>query len=128
MIPFRAAEVANSHILWKLDVAVVRARGVPVLALGGRLGHAASADLEEAVTSCLGQGSRLVIDLTSVDYLSSRCLEVLARAADRCSAAGGRLVLAGVAPAVALALDLANVRAAFLIEPTRDEAVARVLE
>ena len=119
--------MGNSHTLWKLDVAVARPRGVPVLILSGRLGHAASGTLEEAATRCLGDARCMVIDLSSVDYLSSKCLDVLARAADRCAAAGGRLALAGVAPAVGLALDLGNSRAAFVIEPTREEAVARAL-
>src|SRR5438874_10121745 len=128
MITSVADQVGNHHILWKLDIVTARAREVPVLILGGRLGHAGSAELEEAMNRCLGDGRSMVIDLSSVDYLSSRCLDVLARAAARYAAGGGRLALAGVAPAVGLALDLANSRAAFVIEPTRDEAVARALD
>src|SRR5436189_2286496 len=128
MITSVANHVGNRHILWKLDIATARARGVPVLILGGRLGHADSADLEEAMNRCLGDGRSMVIDLSSVDYLSSRCLDVLARAEARSAAGGGRLALAGDAPAVGVALDLANSRAVFVIEPTRDEAVARALD
>ena len=98
-----------------------------MLTLRGRLASSAAAALEEAINRSLGGADSLVVDLASVDYLSSRSLGVLQRAAAQCVMKGGALVLAGVTPAVRLAMDLGASNPPISDEPSLDAAVARAL-
>ena len=81
------------------------------LTLTGRVSHANTARLAEALDGAVSSGAReIVVDLAGVDYVSSAGLEVLGRAARRVAAMGGRLVLAAAQPPVKVALDLAGVK------------------
>ena len=110
---------------WPLRIAADRRNGVILLALAGRLGAASAARFEAAVADAVGGGnSRLVIDLTGVDYVSSAGLNALAAAAGRCTRAGGALAICGLGEPVRIALDLAGLLPDLRIEPSRDEAIA----
>lgn len=104
--------------MWELDITSTRNRGVPVLIVAGRLGSVAAPVLDEAIKGSLDDAASLVVDLASVDYLSSRSLGALQRAAAQCELKGGTLVLAGVTPAVRLAMDLGAPSPPIHDEPT----------
>ena len=95
--------------LWQLHTKASVEGGTPVLFVGGRLGHAASAGLETVIAQhASGDAADLVIDLSGIDYLSSAALKIFASLAERRSQNGGRLRLRAPSVAARLALELSG--------------------
>ena len=83
-----------------------------MLYVEGRLGHAASAELETTVLHhAQAAPANVIIDLAGVDYLSSAALRVLEALAVRLSDEGRRLRLRGPSVAARLALELSGLQA-----------------
>jgi anti-sigma B factor antagonist len=102
------------------------ATGSFVIALAGRVDSNTSGTLEKRLLARLAGGeSRLVLDLSGVQYMSSAGLRVLLLASNRCQAAGGRLVLCSLRESVREVFDLAGFTALFPIEASRDLALHR---
>lgn len=98
---------------------------VAVIELQGRLDVTSSPELEAAANEILTNGQRaLVIDCSALKYISSSGLRVLLIAARQFSAAGGRLVLCGVAGHIRKVFDISGFSSIFTIRESRDEAVA----
>jgi len=118
---------AKAGLKWRLQIGEHRRDGVLILALAGRIGHRAAADLTDRLERAFAAGDhRLVLDFSGVDYLSSRGALALEAAGTRVHARAGRLALCGVTEPVRLVLDLAIAAGSLAIEPTSDRAVARV--
>jgi anti-anti-sigma factor len=112
---------------WKLTVNRECQEGVAVLSVVGRLGAASSGSLIEAIVGAIEAGDqRLLIDLTSVDYVSSAGLLALDAAAGRMHVAGGSMTLCGLTEPVRLAFELSGLLPHFSVEPSRDIAVAKL--
>jgi anti-anti-sigma factor len=112
---------------WPLRLAEDRRDAVLILVLAGRLGAAAAPTFEAAVAAAVGRGeTRLVVDLTAVDYISSAGLQALAAAAALCVKAHGTLAICGLSDPVRIAFDLSGLLAGLAVEPSRDEAIGRV--
>jgi anti-anti-sigma factor len=87
-------------------------QGNPVLYIEGRLGHAATAELEAvAAQHASGGAATVIIDLSGVDYLSGAALKVFEALAERQSRKGGCLRLRAPSVAARLALELAGLLA-----------------
>jgi anti-anti-sigma factor len=98
-----------------------------VIAPEGRVESASSGELERLVVSRIDAGeTRLVLDLSGVDYISSAGLRVLLMAAKRLKEPRGRLVLCGMGPSVRTVLELAGFLPLFAVATSRDEALARL--
>jgi anti-anti-sigma factor len=105
----------------------LRTPGALVLAPAGRLDSVTSNELEKQVVSRLAAGEkRLVLDLAGVEYISSAGLRVLLMAAKRLKEPPGALVLCGMAPSVRSVLQLAGFLPLFVVEPAREQALARL--
>lgn len=112
---------------WPLRIVEERRDGVVVLALAGRLGAASAVRFDAAVAEAVGRGdARLVIDLAGVDYISSAGLHAVTAAAGLCVQARGALAVCGMADPVRIAWDLGGLLPDLPIEPSRDQAIARV--
>jgi anti-anti-sigma factor len=97
----------STNLRWPLRITQERREGVLVFRLAGRVGVTSAPALVAAVTDAVAREDRhLVLDLSAVDYLSSAGLNALEEAAERCAAAGGRLVLRSLSEPVRLALEL----------------------
>jgi anti-anti-sigma factor len=100
-----------------------------VLILAGRLGSASAGGLSRALTEAISGGDRrLVVDLGLVDYVSSAGLDALGTAAIRCAGSHGALVLCNVSAPVRIVFDLAGLPPDILVEPSREQGVARALQ
>ena len=98
--------------LWRLHTKTSIEHGTPILFVEGRLGHAATAELEAAATRHASSGAEnVVVDLSGVDYLSGAALKVFDALAKRQSQRGGRLSLRAPSVAARLALELAGLLA-----------------
>jgi anti-anti-sigma factor len=85
--------------------------GIPILFVEGRLGHAATVELEAVVLQHASGATDVVIDLSGVDYLSGAALKVFEALADRQARTGRRLRLRAPSVAARLALELAGLLA-----------------
>lgn len=100
------------------DIAVVR----PV----GRLDSSTSPVLERWLLERLDSGcSRLVFDLSSMDYVSSAGLRVLLLAGKKLRCSEGRLVLSGIRENVRDVFEMSGFLTLFAITDTVPDALAR---
>lgn len=110
-----------------MEIGEERSGGALVLAPAGRVDSVSAGELERLLVARLDAGERrLVIDLTGVEYISSAGLRVLLLAAKRLKAPAGALALCGMGPGVRTVLDLAGFTPLFVVEPAREQALARV--
>ena len=113
--------------LWKLNVIREQIAEVCVLAAHGRVGSGGAPDFALACARALQEReSRLLLDLSGVDYMSSPGLAALEDVARLTSNAGAMLVLCHLSEPVRLALDLAGLTGTFVVEPDRDAGLARL--
>jgi len=99
--------------------------GISVGGVEGRLDLQGAALLEAYAELHLNAGeSRLVLDLTSVDYISSAGLRSLLVVAKRAQAVEGCLVLCGLTPTVINVVNISGFQQLLKICVTEQEAVA----
>jgi anti-anti-sigma factor len=98
--------------------------GVIVVSPSGRIDSTTSASLERHLQGLAATGqTRVVIDFTGVDYISSAGLRVLLALAKRGRDQKGRVALFGMNDSVRQVFELAGFVALFTIAPTRAEAL-----
>jgi anti-anti-sigma factor len=84
-----------------LELSVTEAQGVRIHAIQGRLDSATAGDLEKSLQGLYAEpGTRAIVDLTKLDYISSAGLRVMLMLAKRAKQSQGRLVLCGLSPQV----------------------------
>lgn len=119
--------MAKTRAIWRLTIEQAFQNGTIVLAPSGRLGHVAAGDLQRAIDSAVAAGVRyIVVDLTEVDYVSSRALMIADAAADRLRGQNGKLVMCGLSEPVCVTLEVAGWIDRFPVEATREHALARI--
>lgn len=108
-----------------MEIREERRDTVLVLAPLGRVDSNSAGGLE---TALLGRAKepRLLVDLSSVEYISSAGLRVFLMLARKVKESGGRLVLCGLGASVRQVFDLAGFSALFAIEPGVDQGVTRL--
>jgi anti-anti-sigma factor len=101
--------------------------GVVVIAPSGRIDTTTSGAVDEAIRRSVDGGTRhLVVDFAEVEYISSAGLRVFLVLAKRMRDLQGRLVLCGLPEPVRQVFRLAGFMPLFLIEPSRDAALAKL--
>jgi anti-anti-sigma factor len=87
-----------------MELQPLTAGSATVLRPQGRIDHTHADDFQLAMTphlrDCAAGGSKLVIDMAGVSYISSIGLRALMLAIKQVKAQGGRMVLAGLTPLV----------------------------
>lgn len=95
-----------------MEMASHRYADTLVLTLHGRLDHETADgfrhDLIPHLDQCTGDGDRLVLDLSGVDYISIVGLRVLMMASKQVKAQGGIIVVAAMQPVVREIFDIAH--------------------
>ncbi|MBA3639387.1 MAG: STAS domain-containing protein [Acidobacteria bacterium] len=98
-----------------------------VIAPSGRIDTTTSGALEEALRRTVDEGARrLIIDFSSVEYISSAGLRVFLMLSKRMRDLHGRLILCGMTEPVAQVFRLAGFMALFQVEGSRQAAIARM--
>lgn len=98
-----------------------------VIAPFGRIDTTTSGSVDETVRRVVDTGARrIVVDFSSVEYISSAGLRVFLVLAKRMRDLHGRLILCAMPEPVAQVFRLAGFMALFQVEPSRVEAVARI--
>jgi anti-anti-sigma factor len=111
-----------------MDIVESRSGGAVTLAVTGRLDNATSPAFEERVLAHIGAGdTRLIIDLSGLDYISSIGLRVFMLAAKRLAPLGGRMVVCALTPPIKQVFEIAGFPRIFPITATLDEAAVQVM-
>lgn len=101
------------------DLLIVRPRG--------RLDSSSAPEMERLVTESLDAGvQRLVLDFTSLDYISSAGLRVVLVAGKKLRASKGKMVLVGLQDMVREVFEMSGFLALFAVAPTLEEGIAQV--
>lgn len=101
------------------------ADGIWIVAMRGRFDAPSAPEADRTLRTLLEQGmSRVVLDLSDVEYISSGGLRVvimLTKALERIS---GEMKLCGMSPFVSEVFKITNLAKRYDICPSRDEALA----
>ena len=101
------------------DLLIVRPRG--------RLDSSSAPEMERLVSEQLDGGAqRLVLDFTSLDYISSAGLRVVLLAGKKLRASKGKMVLVGLQDMVREVFEMSGFLALFAVAPTLEEGIAKV--
>lgn len=108
-----------------MELTEENANEVTIVAVAGRLDAAATRQLAEQLTALIGAGrSRLVIDVSRLDYIGSMGLRALLIACGHAAQAQGRLVLCGLTAPVQRVIELGGFGSSLDSYASRAEALA----
>jgi anti-anti-sigma factor len=98
--------------------------GVVVVSPQGRIDSTTFSILERHLQTVAAAGhTRVVVDFTGVDYISSAGLRVMLALAKRARDQKGRVALFGLNDGVRQVFDLAGFTSLFTVAPTRSDAL-----
>ncbi len=113
-----------------MEITHKRFNRVDLLALNGRLDAASAPQFKQGIETLFGQGRyRIVLDLSSLEYISSPGLRVLIEARKRArewkitDLEGGDIRIAGLPPRIKEVFDLTGFTSLFEIYPDVVDAV-----
>lgn len=108
-----------------MEISEVRTDGTLRIGLQGRLDATTSPGLQEKLLAMVETGDRkVVLDFSSLEYVSSAGLRVILIVAKKLKVAGGRLALCGLKPHIREVFDISGFSSMLAIFATADEAVA----
>ncbi|HLW27877.1 MAG TPA: STAS domain-containing protein [Kiloniellales bacterium] len=99
---------------------------VLILSVQGRLDSNTSKELDEVLVQQIQSRPAVVLDFSSLEYISSAGLRVLLKAAKQGRAGGGKLALCCLSPHVREVFDISGFSSIFSIQNDRAAAVAAV--
>lgn len=107
-----------------MNVTVSEMRRVTLIEVNGRVDSTNAGKLGEALNEQIDAGrNQIVLDLSSVEYISSAGLREMVAAAKRVRNSNGDLRIASPSPRVKEVLDLAGLNMVFQVFTTQVEAV-----
>ena len=107
-----------------MDLREEQVGGVTIVQVKGRLDSTTSPMLGERLTAVLGAAkSRVLVDFSQLDYISSAGFRVLLQAAKRADENAAKLVLCGVSGKTRQLFDLGGFLDLFSITATREEGI-----
>jgi anti-anti-sigma factor len=108
-----------------MDVRQNTVQGVTVLEVVGRVDSTTAPELQDQLSSVMpGPQTRVLVDFSRLEYISSAGFRILLIAAKRANETGGRLALCGVSGKVRQLFDLGGFLDLFTIAVSREEGVA----
>lgn len=110
-----------------MQIEVIEDGPPTIIALSGRLDSRSAADAEKEVSVRIDAGlQHLVLDFTSLDYISSAGLRVVLKAAKQIRAAGGEMAIYGVHRKVREVFEMSGFLSILTVRDDRDAAVEAV--
>ncbi|MBE9607995.1 STAS domain-containing protein [Chitinilyticum piscinae] len=98
-----------------------------LLRASGRLDGSTSPQLEKNLLPLLAEpGSKVLLDLAELDYVSSAGLRIILMAAKRAKQAGGRFVLCGLQPQVSEVFEMSGFTRILELAASVDEGRGRL--
>ena len=118
--------MSGNDVVWYLRLAEEDSGPVRILTAEGRIFSATASALEGRLAGDLRGRRALIVDLTGVDYINSRGLEILGDASTRARSIDCELIVCGLSPGVRTVFDLSGASTTLIIEPSREAARQRV--
>ena len=101
--------------------------GITLLEVVGRVDSTSAPTLSERLNAVLGgSGQRVVVDLSTIDYVSSAGFRVLLLAAKRADDTEGKLMLCGMSSKLRQLFALSGFLDLFGISENRADAIAKL--
>lgn len=98
-----------------------------LISIAGQLNSGNSTSVENEITGLIDRGDhRLLLDLSSLEYISSAGLRVVLVVAKRLKAERGQLILFGMQPQVREVFEISGFLSILEVAPTREEAISRI--
>ncbi|MES2495913.1 MAG: STAS domain-containing protein [Pseudomonadota bacterium] len=109
-----------------MDISENSRDGALVISAVGRIDSTTAGALEAVLPGRVRDNAVVVADLSGVPYVSSAGLRVLLIGAKAAKAAGHKLIITGVAPAVREVFDISGFTKIFTIAADVDAAIASI--
>lgn len=110
-----------------MDITTRSAGAATIVAIAGNLDSNTSPRAQQALDAVpVSRGTRIVLDCSALDYISSAGLRVLLGTAKRLRAAGGDLRLFGLNPSVREVFDVSGFSTILTVVATEAEALKRI--
>jgi anti-sigma B factor antagonist len=106
-----------------MKVVIKQLDQITVVELEGEVDGKTAPELQEQVIPLIQGGGTMILDLTSVPYMSSAGLRVLLMLYRQASANNGRIALVGVSPDLADTMSVTGFLSFFTACDTLDEAL-----
>lgn len=108
----------------KLELIQTKIANVTVLSLNGKLDSSNSEEIEKKIVGIVDDGEKkILLNMSSLIYISSAGLRVLLVLARKLKADNGKLVLCSMNPNINDVFDVAGFLPIFTIYPDQDEAL-----
>ena len=107
-----------------MDISENSRDGALVITASGRLDSSTAATLEAVLPARVKEQKAVILSLADVPYVSSAGLRVLLIGAKAAKAAGNKLIITGLSPAVREVFDISGFSKIFTIEADVDAGVA----
>ena len=112
-----------------MKINVKENKEVHILEVSGEIDFHTSRELREKFKEVLDKKcSRLLVNLKKVSYIDSSGLATFVEALQRMKRSGGKLVLAGLAPAVRGVFEIAKLDSIFALSDSEEKAFASLAE
>lgn len=108
-----------------MNVVTERIGGATVVALTGRLDSSTSKDLDDHLSGIIDAAPVVVIDMGSLNYVSSAGLRILLKAAKQAKSRASKLMLCALHPHVREVFDISGFSSIFAIHADRSAALGR---
>lgn len=121
---------SSDTLAWKAGAGAMEIQnqvqdGVHIISLRGRFDAPSAPDAERALRELLQQGmSRVVLDMSEVEYISSGGLRVVIMLTKALEKVGGELKLCGLTPFVSEVFKITNLSKRYEICANREQALA----
>ena len=107
-----------------MEISEQQAGNATVVQFAGRLDATTAPTTDTALAAAVGRSPNLVLDLSTLEYISSAGLRVLLKAAKQAQTAKQKLVLAALQPAVRQVFEISGFSTLFPTFDSRDAALA----
>ncbi|MGE0448884.1 MAG: STAS domain-containing protein [Vicinamibacterales bacterium] len=115
---------SSDAMVFLMNVTTEQVGTIPVVRVSGQLDSSTADDFAQQMAAFeQAPGTRLVLDLEQVGYVSSAGLRVLLALFKKLKAGGGGLVLASVHPRVQDILEIAGFTSILPVSPTTPAAI-----
>jgi stage II sporulation protein AA (anti-sigma F factor antagonist) len=120
-------EVIAAAFPWGKGAEAIMANDISVVSPRGRLDSVTTAIFERDLLENIDSGAtRLLLDFSKLDYISSAGLRSVLLAAKRIRASGGRMSLCSLNRQIAEVFDISGFSSILDIQPSYDAAVTRL--
>ena len=109
-----------------MDITEISRGGALVITVSGRLDSSTAGQLEAVLPARVKEQKAVVLSLAGVPYVSSAGLRVLLIGAKTAKAAGNKLLITGLSPAVREVFDISGFSKIFTIEADVDAGLAAI--